>query len=94
MRRTSELLSAQAGPTNVLQGGPAHSIYLARRRLGSEANALRSEQRDIAAAAAARRAARDAYRLSLERTADFRRMCSGKGGPARAARARARRCCL
>ncbi|KAL4448496.1 hypothetical protein ABPG75_005715 [Micractinium tetrahymenae] len=45
-------------------------------RLGSEANVLRSEQRDIAAAAAARQAAKDAYRLSLERTAEFRRMCS------------------
>lgn len=65
-----------------------HLSFLHRAccRLGSEANVLRGEQRDIAAAAAARRAARDAYRLSLERTADFRRMCSGKGLPLRASK--------
>ncbi|KAI3426217.1 hypothetical protein D9Q98_008593 [Chlorella vulgaris] len=45
-------------------------------RLGSEANVLRSQHRDIAERQAARQAAKDAYRLSLERTADFRRMCS------------------
>ena len=45
--------------------------------LGSEANLLRSQQRDIAAGQAARQAAKDAYKLSLERTAGFRALCSG-----------------
>ena len=48
--------------------------------LGSEANVLRSQQRDIAARQAARQAAKDAYKLSLERTAGFRALCSGGWG--------------
>ena len=46
-------------------------------RLGSEANLVRGQQRDIAAQAARRQEAKDAYRLSLERTAGFRSLCSG-----------------
>lgn len=37
---------------------------------------LRSQQLDVAASAAAHQRAKDAHQLSLERTAEFRRLCS------------------
>lgn len=77
------LLQAQLLASPALHGSHPHSpsvpcwLLSALCSLGSEANVLRSQQRDIAAGHAARQAAKDAYKLSLERTAGFRALCSG-----------------
>ena len=58
------------------EAGPSLLTRPFSRRLGSEANVLREQQLGVSAAAAAHKRARDAYALSLQRTAEFRRLCS------------------